>query len=52
MNLVTCVRLAVNALTAEQQKRAMSPYQSKVFVSESVISGRMWVIARMLSIGF
>ena len=33
-------------------KNNRSHYQSKVFVCESVISGCMWIIARMQSIGF
>ncbi len=33
-------------------KSNKSHYPSKVFVCVSVISGRMWIIARMRSIGF
>ncbi len=33
-------------------KSIKSNYQSKVFVGVSIISGRMWIIAWMQSIGF
>ncbi len=41
----------IGARLCRVQQRAMSHYQFKVFVCVSVISGRVRIITRMLSIG-
>ena len=60
MHLVASVRPSVHPLEPFDQLRPssfaaksnMSHYQFKMFVCVSLISGRMWIIARIQSISF
>ncbi len=50
---LNCLTYNLRGSTLPSVAKSSNPhYQSKVFVCVSLIGGRMWIIARMRSIGF